>query len=172
MRVDQAAFRRLARTARLSVQSLLLLCIFASISGLAQDTPHRVLPNFPRVTDHLYRSGQPKPGATKEFANLGIKTIIDLRGDDELTRTEATKAEASGLRYLYVPMYGLSRPTSDEIVRVVATIESAENWPVFVHCKHRWDRTGTVIAALDDGWTAKQEIDQPRHLGLSWVSSA
>jgi len=139
-------------------------------SGVAPQ--YRELPNFHQVNDHLYRGAQPGKSGMKRLAELGIKTIVNLRGEADLSRKEEAEAKAAGLRYFSVPMPGLSRPVDHQVALVMAIIDSQENWPVFVHCQHGADRTGTIVACYHishDGWTADRSIAEAKRYGMSWV---
>jgi len=141
----------------------------AAQSGEAQE---KLLPNFHQVNEHLYRGAQPLPGGIKRLAALGIKTIVNLRGEDEKMRAEEEEARAAGLQYVSVPMSGLKRPTDEQDEEVLAIINKSENWPVFVHCQHGADRTGTIIAVYrisHDGWSAKEAKKEAKQYGLSWM---
>ena len=145
---------------------------FAS-AGLTQSKPrHAELPNFHKVHDSLYRGGQPKEGGIRKLAALGIKTIINLRGEDDLTRAEESEAKSVGLSYFNISLSRWRRPSHEQISRVMAIIETQENWPVFIHCKRGSDRTGTIVALYrisHEGWTAQQAISEARRLGMSWI---
>ncbi len=58
--------------------------------------------NFGQMDGRFYRGGQPKKSEYKILADLGIKTVIDLR--DDPTSCERPAAEASGMRYVNIPM--------------------------------------------------------------------
>jgi len=150
-----------------------ILSMLVAQAGLAQDRPsYAELPNFYKVSERLYRGGQPKGGGIKRLAGLGIKTIINLRGPDELARGEEAEAKAAGLSYFSIPLPGLSRPTHEQVSRVMAIIEAQENGPVFIHCKRGSDRTGTIVAVYriaHDEWTANQAMSEARNFGLSWM---
>jgi protein tyrosine/serine phosphatase len=149
--------------------SFILLAATAAANQVSQE---KALPNFHRVNEHLYRGAQPKDEGMRMLAAQGIKTIINLRGEDEGTRDEEREAQANGLRYFNVPMQGLSRPTDEQVERVLAIINDSQNWPVFVHCNHGKDRTGTIIACYrisHDGWTAEKAKAEAKHYGMSWV---
>jgi protein tyrosine/serine phosphatase len=142
-------------------------------TGLARDHLHNdELPKFYKVSERLYRGGQPKPGGIQKLAAMGIKTVINLRGQDEQTRAEEAEAKRAGLAYFNISMDGLGRPSHDQVSRVMAIINDREYWPVFVHCKRGSDRTGTIIAIsriLNDGWTADQAMYEAKRFGLSWI---
>lgn len=152
--------------------TIMMFALLSSI-GLAQSAPRvRELPNFQKVNDHLYRGAQPETGGMKKLAALGIKTIVNLRGEDERARAEEKEARAAGLQYFSVAMPGLSRPQEDQVTRVLALIDAPENGPVFIHCKHGADRTGTIVAIYRitrDNWTAERALAEARQYGMSWV---
>src|SRR5262249_16954329 len=111
-------------------------------------------------------------GGMKKLAELGIRTVINLRGEADLSRKEQSDAAAQGLQYFSIPMPGLSRPTDQQITQVMKIIDAPENWPVFIHCQHGADRTGTSGACYHishDGWTADRSIAEARGYGMSWV---
>lgn len=127
------------------------------------------LPNFHQVNERLYRGAQPKSGGIERLAALGIKTIVNLRGDDERTLEEEAEARAAGLRYFHVPMRWYGRPSDAQVKRVLAIINSPENQPVFLHCRRGADRTGTIIAVYrirHDGWTSARAQQEANRYGM------
>jgi len=143
------------------------------LSAAAQTAPsYKELPNFHRVTDKLYRGAQPLTGGFEKLSALGIKSVINLRGEDELAREEQKDAEAAGLRYFNVSMPGLSAPSDEQVNRVMTLLENADNQPVFIHCKRGSDRTGTIVALYritHDRWNAEQATAEARKHGMSWM---
>src|SRR5438876_720194 len=104
--------------------------------------------NFDRVDAHVYRGAQPTDEGFQYLAKqLGVKTIIDLRETDDRSKVEERVVTGSGMKYVNVPMTGLTPPTEGEIARILAMLEDGTTGPVFVHCRRGADRTGTVIAA-------------------------
>lgn len=135
-----------------------------------EDRSYEKLPNFHRVNENLYRGAQPQRGGLKKLSEIGIKTIINLRGASDDTRGEQAEAEALGMRYFNIPMSGLGRPTDEQVERALAVIDARENWPVFVHCQRGADRTGVIIAVyriLREQWTAEQAIAEAKRFGMS-----
>ncbi|MFY9609304.1 MAG: sulfur transferase domain-containing protein [Blastocatellia bacterium] len=173
MRVNEAkSSTRIGRGGR--ILSVAVVLMLVASAGLAQgELRYAELPNFHRVNERLYRGGQPKPGGIKKLAEIGIKTIINLRGEDEQTgAAEEAEAKAARVSYVNIPMPGLSRPTHEQISQIMTVINARENWPVFVHCKRGSDRTGTVVALYrisQDEWTAEQALTEAKRLGLSWL---
>ena len=133
------------------------------------------LPNFHRVDDHLYRGAQPAEGGIARLKSLGIRTIVNLRGESSLVTSEAREATEAGLRYFSVPMRGLGRPTDEQLKRILGLIDQPDNWPVFVHCKAGQDRTGLVVACqriAHAGWTAERAIHEAMDLGMMKIEFA
>jgi uncharacterized protein (TIGR01244 family) len=150
-------------TTRIKTVGLSLIIALAAAVVLAQSqstvtTKFEELPNFHQVNEKLYRGAQPKKDGLKRLAQLGVKTIVNLREDDAQAKREQSEASAAGLKYFSVPMNETGRPTDAQVERALAIINDAENQPVFVHCRLGADRTGTIIAVYrisHDGWTSE-----------------
>ncbi|MDT7781168.1 MAG: tyrosine-protein phosphatase [Acidobacteriota bacterium] len=129
------------------------------------------LPNFHQVNARLYRGGQPHKGGLERLAALGVKTVVNLRDDDERAREEEQEARSLGLRYFNIPVSRAGRPSHERIKELLALIDAPGNQPVFVHCKRGADRTGAVIAAYritHDGWTGEQALDEAEAFGIGF----
>ena len=103
--------------------------------------------NFDKVDANVYRGGQPTDDGFRYLAKIGVKTIIDLREADGRSKAEERVVAGAGMKYVNVPMTGLTPPTEAEITKILALLEDNANGPVFVHCRRGADRTGAVIAA-------------------------
>jgi tyrosine-protein phosphatase SIW14 len=129
------------------------------------------IPNFHQVNDHIFRGGQPADEAWPTLAKLGVKTIIDLRREDEhSTAAEAQAVGAAGMKYVNVPMKGVVAPNNADVSRILEILNSAD--PVFVHCHRGADRTGAIIACYritHDKWNRKQALNEAKSLGMAWT---
>lgn len=147
-------------------QVALALCL--SIAAGTAMAGSVAIPNFHQVNDHVYRGGQPAPEAWPGLANMGVKTVIDLRREDEhSTAAEAAAVAAAGMKYINVPMKGVVAPTNEQINTVLAALNS--EGPVFVHCKRGADRTGAVIACYriqHDRWARQQALEEAKSFGM------
>ncbi|HKV37263.1 MAG TPA: hypothetical protein VJP89_23170 [Pyrinomonadaceae bacterium] len=84
--------RRLRQAVSSVAVVLTLLCATAS----AQDATNLTeLPRFQQVSEKLYRSGQPRDSGFTRLRELGINTIINLRGASKQTRAEEAKRARS-----------------------------------------------------------------------------
>jgi len=126
--------------------------------------------NFGRVDDSVYRGGQPDEVGLEGLKQLGIKTIINLRMANDAFKTEAELARNHSMVYTNVPMTGIGRPSDEQINLVLSLIKTLPS-PVFIHCQHGCDRTGTVIACYrikHDAWSANSALQEAKRYGLSF----
>jgi tyrosine-protein phosphatase SIW14 len=134
------------------------------------------LPNFQKVDDHVYRGAQPTDSGFKDLAQLGIKTIVDLRDIGEHSQANEEKMVTGiGMRYVSIPMHGLSTPKGDKVAAVQALFNDTTSGPVFVHCKRGADRTGMVVAVYrisHDQWDNKRALTEAKSYGMSFFERA
>jgi protein tyrosine phosphatase (PTP) superfamily phosphohydrolase (DUF442 family) len=127
--------------------------------------------NFQQVDAHVYRGAQPTDEGFKYLSKIGVKTILNLREADERSRAEEAVVLAAGMKYINVPMTGLTPPTEAEITRILAVLEDDNSGPVFVHCKRGADRTGAVIGAYridHDHWDNARALHEAKQLGMGF----
>ena len=164
------------KTSQINLRVLLslgmLLCLASRAVGQQPVGFIEGIPNFDRVNDRLYRGGQPDEQGVKSLLRLGIKTIVNLRQEDDIWAAEATNVIGAGLIYTNVPMSGRRRPTDEQVAKVLSIIETFPA-PVFIHCRRGADRTGTIIACYrikHDKWSSKAALHEARQHGMSrWV---
>jgi len=127
--------------------------------------------NFHEVDQQVYRGAQPTAEGFQYLANLGVKVVLDLRERDERSRAEERMVTADGMRYVNVPMSGMTPPTESETKTVLALLEDSAGGPVFVHCRRGADRTGAVIAAYridHDQWDNPRALREALANGMRW----
>lgn len=149
------------------------LTIIGLSSGISaqncQPTPD--LPNFACVNANLYRGAQPTAEGFRQLSMRGIKTVINLRNDDENARIEEKLVRSAGMNYINIPLGNWLGPKDEKIAEIIKQLNLIENQPVFVHCKRGADRTGTVIAIYRiayDGWSAKQTQSEAERYSFGW----
>jgi protein tyrosine/serine phosphatase len=132
----------------------------------AQPLSRPGLTNLFKVNDHLYRGAQPGEAGYAALKDMGIKTVICLRqfhGDDKA-------CAQCGLKYVPIPMVTWDAD-DDKLVTFLKTVRDPGNYPVFIHCQHGSDRTGTCVAIyrmVVEGWTKDQAIDEMTHGGYGF----
>jgi tyrosine-protein phosphatase SIW14 len=165
------SFRLQRRLTFLAVTGLIGLSL--SMAGLhAASLPDVAgVSNFHQVDEHVYRGAQPHGQGFEGLAKLGIKTVIDLRGE----RSEASAVEHTGMHYIRLPWSGYKAPDEAQIAMVLSLLNDNSAWPVFVHCRRGADRTGTAIACYriaHDHWTNQQALTEAKTFGMSSMEVA
>ncbi len=147
----------------------LLLITTVSFRGQRGLPPNEGIPNFGQVNERLYRGAQPDELGIRNLKRLGVKLIINLRMPKEALKVEQDQAAANGIIYTNVPLAGVGRPTDAQVAKILSLIESSPS-PVFVHCEHGCDRTGTIIACYriqHDQWSGAAALQEAREYGMS-----
>lgn len=127
--------------------------------------------NFDQVDAHVYRGGQPTDEGLRYLAKLGVKTIVDLREPGDRAKAEERVVTGVGMKYVNVPMTGLTPPTDSETARILAILEDNTAGPVFVHCLRGADRTGAVIATYHishDKWDNARALKDAKAHSMSF----
>lgn len=103
------------------------------------------IPNATQLDENLLVGAQPSPEQIRELAKAGFTTVISLRQDGEPgTEGERANVQASGMRFVQVPVAGADDLTEARIKEVDEAIEASEG-PVFLHCGTS-NRAGSVVA--------------------------
>ena len=125
--------------------------------------------NFRRVTDWLFRGGQPGAEGVKFLQKLGVRTVISLRWNPLVVAAERRLIEAVGMTYVSIPLSYWAWPSEGDIARFFSIVDDPERRPVYIHCLHGSDRTGMFIAmyrmARED-WDADAAYDEMRACGF------
>jgi len=103
--------------------------------------------NFEKVADGIYRSNHPHHKRFVAYAELGVKTVLNLRGMAQQPHYlfEVESCKALGLRLVTVPMSARQAPAADKLLRLFVEFERCER-PILIHCKSGADRTGLAAA--------------------------
>ena len=153
----------------------LTVLLFPLLAALAAPAAQRGLPvqegilNFGKISDNLYRGAQPDSSGIESLKRLGVKTIISLRKTNDLWKAEESVAKTNGITFVNIPMSGLGRPTPEAVQQILQIISSSPS-PVFIHCQHGCDRTGTIIACyriMHDQWTIDAALREAKLYGMS-----
>lgn len=150
------------------------LCVALTVSGCAALRPGPTDPRtgilrFEEFAPGLYRGAQPDDRAWDELADMGFRTVVNLRR----TNDERAEVEAAGLRYRGIPT-STAYPSDESVVQVLRVLSDPEARPVLMHCLAGVERVSTMVAAyrmVVEGWSreaALDEFDAMPILGLSW----
>jgi tyrosine-protein phosphatase SIW14 len=122
------------------------------------------LPNFARVSDHLYRGAQPTAEGFAALKDMGIKTVVNLR----VVHTDKKLLEGHGLQYVHIS-FKPWHPEEEDFVKFLSVVTNPEYQPVFVHCQHGADRTGIMVAlyrVAELGWKPERALEELPNFGF------
>jgi protein tyrosine/serine phosphatase len=126
------------------------------------------LPNLCKVSESLYRGAQPTAGGFRELKKMGIKTVVNLRS----FHSDRDEIGETGLAYEHIYMKSWNAE-DEETVRFLQIVADPARGPVFVHCKHGADRTGTMCAiyrvAVEE-WTPEEAVEEMTQGGFGFHS--
>lgn len=99
--------------------------------------------NQHRVTEKIWRSAQPAPRHLRRLSELGVRTVVNLRGADAHGAYWLEQAACArfGLRLIDVKLKSRAAPTRAELARMREAIAAIDG-PTLIHCKSGSDRTG------------------------------
>lgn len=126
------------------------------------------LPNLHKVSEDLYRGAQPTSEGMKQLERLGVRTVVNLRA----FHSDLDELEGTELAYEYIDMTAWN-PEDKDVVRFLQVITDSNSAPVFVHCKHGSDRTGTVCAIyriVIEDWSKEDAIEEMTKGGFGFHS--
>jgi tyrosine-protein phosphatase SIW14 len=119
--------------------------------------------NLHFVAPGIVRGAQPTPQGLKLLSECGVKTIINLRNEESIVNREAEEAEKLGMQFVNIPLDVFAAPSAVAIKAFIAIAGNPINQPVFVHCQHGLERTGTMIGLYRihrEGWSGGQAYDE------------
>lgn len=140
------------------------------VAGPSSGLPPSVdIPRFQMMAEGLYRGGQPDKTGFEYLKQKGIKTIINLRMEDD----EALIVKALGMNYVQIPMdvNPWSKISDASIKKYFEIVNNPENYPIFFHCRRGADRTGVMAGFYRiavQGWDWAKAYNEARQIGMRW----
>lgn len=101
--------------------------------------------NFHIVDNNLWRSSQPNSESIKRMKLHGLKSIINLRGDEQTDIWEKKLSDSLGIKYFSKPMDATKEQDLNYLKEILSLIEDENNQPVLIHCLGGKDRTGLIV---------------------------
>jgi tyrosine-protein phosphatase SIW14 len=139
--------RKLSQHARsMAIATLAILSLTLPASAQLAVISSVRIDNFAKVSDAYYRGAQPVGSDYADLAELGVKTVINLIGDEDLDRTEQSSVEKHGMRYVQIPMSTRKAPTAQQLDQFLSVVNDPASQPVYVHCVGGRHRTGVMTA--------------------------
>ncbi|MGD9805389.1 MAG: protein tyrosine phosphatase [Hyphomicrobiaceae bacterium] len=118
--------------------------------------------NLHRLGGHAWRSAQPAPHQIKRFAQLGIRTIVNLRGPRICGGywLEQQACARLGIRLIDFQVRSRAAPSVKELLGARDLLLNLEP-PVLFHCKSGADRAG-LMSTLYMIVVERQPVEQAR----------
>ena len=123
--------------------------------------------NRHRVGADVWRSGQPGPRQIGWFAKRGVKTIINLRGDQTpgVRWLQEQACARHGVRLVDFKLRSRAAPTRDELFAMRDLLSNVE-YPILLHCKSGADRAGLMSVIVRHERDAAPISEARRQLSL------
>jgi len=124
------------------------------------------LPNLHKVGDNLYRGAQPTAEGFRELTRMGVKTVVDLRS----LHSDREMIAGTPLAYEHIS-FKTWHAEDEDMVRFLQIVADKSKAPVFVHCRHGADRTGTACAVyriVVQGWSKDEAIREMTQGGYGY----
>jgi len=103
--------------------------------------------NFEEFAPGAYRSNHPTEKRFRQIADMGVKTILNLRGTHPTPyfRLETALCQELGMTLISHPMSASIAPSRDILLGLIAIFKDIDH-PFVMHCKSGADRTGLASA--------------------------
>ncbi|SFQ62595.1 Protein tyrosine/serine phosphatase [Roseivivax halotolerans] len=126
--------------------------------------------NFFEIAPGVYRSNHPTHRRFRRYKKMGIKSVINLRGEDKFSfyLFEKEICEELGLTLIDTKMWARNATKSTRLLAVVDAMRTAEK-PLVFHCKSGADRTGIAAAMYLLIFEGASIAEARKQLGLRYV---
>lgn len=101
--------------------------------------------NFEKIAPGVYRSNHPDHKRFKAYADLGVKSVLNLRGVAKQPHYlfEEESCAKLGLELITVHFSARQAPRRDRLLELIEVFKTIPR-PFLIHCKSGADRTGLV----------------------------
>jgi uncharacterized protein (TIGR01244 family) len=151
---------------RLALSFATVVVALPALAGVPETMEASQIPSYRLVRPGLAFGGQPSPETLGRLADLGFRTVVNLRTEAEGAVEEGQIVRAQGLAYVWVPV--TPGTFSLEDVRAVERVlDDPDSGPVLLHCASA-NRVAAVWAAIQarDGRTVEEAEAMGRATGL------
>lgn len=103
--------------------------------------------NFAEIAPGAYRSNHPNHDRFADYAKLGIRTVLNLRGKINTASWlfEAETCQRLGLTLIDISMSARAAPPRASVIELLHAFDTMDR-PFLMHCKSGADRTGLAAA--------------------------
>ena len=123
--------------------------------------------NFRKIDNKLWVGAQPSIEQIKQLKELGVKRIINLRPDKEMTFNEEKIVKEQGIEYFNISISGAQDINFENSEKVMALLNSTTSG-VYLHCASA-NRVGALLAlnATKKGASLEEAMSIGKASGLS-----
>ena len=128
------------------------------------------LSNLGRVADGLYRGAQPTDEGLDSLKAMGVRTVVNLRHHHGHREEKACRDRE--LDYVWITLESSDAPSDEDVRRFLQIASDPKRRPLFFHCMHGQDRTGTMCASYRlavDGWPLGKALAEMDSFGFNPV---
>lgn len=118
----------------------------------------------------MARANQPSPQQIARYAEMGIKTILNLRGpsDTGYYWLEREACERHGLAMIDFRMFSREAPSAERVLAAKTLFETIE-YPALMHCKSGADRAGAMAVLYKHLKMGVPIADAVEQLGFKYL---
>ena len=118
--------------------------------------------------DSIFLASQPKPTDFEQASKSGVRTVINIRHDKEITGfDEEAVVKGHGMNYVHLPWNGVDELTDEIFAQTRELLNTAER-PILLHCGSA-NRVGAVWIpwrVLDGGLSFDEALAEAKVVGL------
>lgn len=103
--------------------------------------------NFFEIAPGVYRSNQPTHERFETYAAMGIKAVLNLRGEGVQPRylLEKETCDSLGIKMVNISLHARKAPPKENLLQVIEAMRTIDR-PFLMHCKSGADRAGLASA--------------------------
>lgn len=101
--------------------------------------------NLRVVDERVWRSAAPSPLAYDDLAAAGVRTMVDLRAEDDL-QVDVNALGRLGIEWVHIPVRDGQVPTDGQVDAFLAAVARSDGITL-LHCGAGVGRTGAMAAA-------------------------
>ncbi|MCC1494662.1 tyrosine-protein phosphatase [Cognatishimia sp. F0-27] len=126
--------------------------------------------NFWPVAPGVWRSNQPTDARFEKYAAMGIKTVINLRGEEKYSHFLFARESCArlGMTLRTAKLHARSAASRKALMHVIEELRQAEK-PMMFHCKSGADRAGFVAALYQLIFEDVPVAEAKKQLGLKFI---